>query len=201
MQKRWFLLVVLLTGTLLFYLSCEEKGVDRVTAGELIEKGWQKFEAGNFAGAGSDFTAALSISANAGDSSGGLLGLGWAQLRQDQAGLAEDNLVEHLNLSSGSDDGRAGLAFAYLGQDKFQSAIDAGEAVLSSNPSWTFGHDGSVNYSDVRLLLAQSYYALADYSESLKIVQQYFDSSFSVDPDTPEGREDLARKIESLYTG
>jgi tetratricopeptide (TPR) repeat protein len=201
MRKRWFLLILLLTGTLLFHLSCEEKGVDRVTAGELIEKGWQKFEGGNFAGAGSDFDAALSISANAGDSSGAFLGLGWAQLRRDQAGVAANNLAEYLNLSPGSNDGRAGLAFACLGQDDFQGAIDAAEAVLSSDPSWTFGHDGSVDYSDLRLLLAQSYYALADYSESLRIVQQYFDSGFSVDPDTPKGRDDLARKIESLYTG
>ena len=201
MQKRWFLLMVLLTGTLLFYLSCEEKGVERVTASELIEKGWQKFEAGSFAGAGSDFKAALSISPNASDSGGAFLGLGWAQLRDDQAGLAENNLVEYLSLSPGSNDGRAGLAFACLGQDEFQGAIDAAEAVLSADPSWTFGHDGSVDYLDLRLLLAQSYYELANYDESLKIVQQYFDSNYSVDPDTPEGRDDLARKIESLYTG
>jgi tetratricopeptide (TPR) repeat protein len=204
MQTRWVFLIVLLTGTLLFYLSCEEKGVERVTASELIEKGWQKFEAGNSAGAGSDFSAALSISTTATDSGGAFLGLGWAQLRLIQAGLAEKSLVDHLQLSPLSDDGRAGLAFAYLAQvaqDKFQSAIDAADEVLSSDSSWSFGHDSSIDYSDLHLLLAQSYYGLADYSESLRIVQVYFDRNFDPDIDTPEGRTELAVKIESLWTG
>ena len=168
MQKRWFLLIVLLTGTLLFYLSCEEKGVERVTASELIEKGWQK------------------------------------QLRLIQAGLAEKSLVEHLQLSPLSDDGRAGLAFACLAQvvqEKFQSAIDAADAVLSSDSSWTFGHDSSIDHLDLRLLQAQSYYALANYSMSLEIVQHYFDPNFNVNTDTPEGKTELAGKIESLWTG
>jgi tetratricopeptide (TPR) repeat protein len=201
MQKRWVLLIVLLTGTLLFCLSCEDKGVGRVTASELIAKGWQKFESGNFAGAGSDFNATLSISTNASDSSGAFLGLGWAELRQNQAGVAENDLIKYLNLSPGSNDGRAGLAFACLAQEKFESAIDNADAVLSSDPSWKFGHDGSVDYSDLRLLMAQSYYALADYSESLSIVREHFDSNFNIDPGTPEGRRDLANKIESLWTG
>jgi tetratricopeptide (TPR) repeat protein len=201
MKKRWFIPIVLLTVALLFWLSCEEKGVERVTASELIEKGWQKFEAGNFPGAGSDFTAALSISTNATDSSGGLLGLGWTQLRQIQAGLAEGSFVEYLRFSPGRSDGRAGLAFAYRAQGKFQSAIDTANAVLSSDASWAFGHDGSINHLDLGLLLAQSYYSLADYSASLDVVQQYFDSGFNVDTDTAEGRIELADKIESLWTG
>jgi len=201
MQKRLFLLIVILMGTFLFYLSCEEKGVDKVTAGELIKKGWLKFEADNLAGARSDFSAALSISTNATDSSGAFLGLGWAQLRDNQAGLAENSFVEYLYLSPGSDDGRAGLAFAYWAQKKFQSAIDTANAVLSSNSTWSFGHDPSIDHLDLRLLLAQSYYQLANFSTSLEIVQQYFDQSFNVDVNTPGGKTDLAEKIWSLWTG
>ena len=54
MQKRSFLLIVVLVGTLLFCLGCEDKGVEKITAGELIQKGWLKFEAGNLVGAGSE---------------------------------------------------------------------------------------------------------------------------------------------------
>lgn len=202
MRKRLFLLMVILTGTLLFYFSCEDdKGVTPPTPGELIQKGWLKFEAGNFAGAGSDFSAALSISTNASDSSGAFLGLGWAQLRQNQAGLAENSFVEYLFLTPGSDDGRAGLAFAYWAQRKFQSAIDTANVVLSSNSTWSFGHDPSINHLDLRLLLAQSYYELANFSTSLEIVQQYFDQGFNVDVSTPKGKTDLAEKIWSLWTG
>jgi tetratricopeptide (TPR) repeat protein len=199
MQKTSFLLIIILLGTLLFY-SCGEKEVTRPTARELIDQGWQKFQAGNLVGAGSDFTAAISISAVKTDSSDAYLGLGWAQLRQDQGGLAENSFVKHLSLAPGGDDGRAGLAFAYLATQKFQEAIDTASVVLSSNASWSFGHDNSINHLDLRLLLAQCYYNLGDYSASLEIVR-YFDSGFNVDINTPEGRSDLADEIHSLWTG
>lgn len=202
MQKTLFLLTVILTGTLLFCFSCEEKGVEKITASELIEKGWSKFAAGNSAGAGSDFSAALSIATIAGDSSEAFLGLGWAQLRQNQAGLAEKSLVKYLSFNPGLpglNDGRAGLAFAYSATNKFQEAVDTANVVLSSDPSWSFGHDPSVNHLDLYLILAQSYYELADFETSLDIVQQYFEPGFDVDPDTPEGRTSLADKIEELW--
>lgn len=201
MQKRLFLLMVILMGTLLFYFSCEDKGVEKPTAAELIKQGWLKFEAGNFTGARSDFSAALSISTNSGDSSGAFLGLGWAELRQDHGGLAENRLVEYLYLSPGTNDGRAGLAFAYWAQRKFQRAIDTANVVLSSDPSWTFDHDNSINYLDLHLLLAQCYYELANFATSLQIVQQYFDPDFTVDVNTYDGKAELADKIQSLWTG
>lgn len=202
MRKRLFLLLVLLMGTLLFYFSCEEKGVKTPTARELIDQGWQKFQAGNLVGAGSDFTSALSISTIKADSSDAFLGLGWAQLRQNQGGLAENSLVKHLSLAPGDSDGRAGLAFVYLATNKFKEAIDTASVVLSSNASWSFGRDNSINHLDLRLLLAQCYYDLGDYSASLEIVRsQYFDPGFNADINTPEGKIALADKIHSLWTG
>ncbi len=196
MQKRLFLLMVILMGTLLFYFSCEEKGVEKITAGELIKKGWLKFEAGNLAGAGSDFSAAISISTNAGDSSGAFLGLGWAQLRQSQAGLAENSFVEYLYLSPGSDDGRAGLAFAYPATNKFREAIDTANVVLSSDPSWVFSHDSSIDSTDLHLVLAQCYYCIAIFDSSLMQVINYYDQSFWQDVSTPAGKDTLGMKIQ-----
>lgn len=201
MQKRLILVIAILTGSLLFYLSCEDNGVKKPTASDLIQQGWLKFEAGKLIGAVSDFSAALSIATSASDSSGALLGLGWAKLRQNQGGLAENSFAGHLKFSPGSNDGKAGLALAYLSQEKFQSAIDTANAVLSSDPSWSFEHDNSINYLDMLLILAQSYYELADFEASLDIVKSHFDSGFDVDPNTPEGRTELADKIQSLWTG
>ncbi|MCK4385239.1 MAG: hypothetical protein KAW52_03155 [candidate division Zixibacteria bacterium] len=200
MQKRLFLLIAILMGTLLFYFSCEEKGVEKITAGELIEKGWAKFEAGNSAGAGSDFSAALSIATITHDSSEALLGLGWAELRQSHGGLAEDSFVKYLLLAPGVNDGRAGLAFAYAASvtGKFREAIDTANVVLSSDSLWSFGHDNSINHLDLRLLLAQCYYELADFETSLEMVQ-YFEPGFTADVNTPAGRTKLGDKIESLW--
>lgn len=200
MKKSLFIVMVILMGALLFYFSCGENGVKpKLTAKELIDQGWQKFAAGNSTGAGSDFSAALSLASAKDDSSGAFLGLGWAELRQSHAGLAEKSLVNYLSLSPGSTDGRAGLALAYLGLEKFQSAIDTANVVLASSPSWSFGHDNSIDYWELRLLLAQSYYALAEFNTSLEIVQEYFEPDFNPDTNTPEGRKSLADMIQSLW--
>jgi outer membrane protein assembly factor BamD (BamD/ComL family) len=196
MQKKLFLLIVLLAGTLLFYSSCEKKAVKRVTASELIQQGWPKFEAQNFAGAESDFTTALSISTNATDSSGALLGSGWAELRQSYGGLAENSLVKYLSLAPGENDGRAGLAFAYSTTNKFREAIDTANVVLSSNPTWAFVHDPNINSTDLHLLLAQCYYYIAIFDSSLMQVRQYYDASFWQDVTTPAGRDTLSMKIQ-----
>jgi outer membrane protein assembly factor BamD (BamD/ComL family) len=198
MQKRLFLLMVILTGTLLFCLSCEKKGVKEITPSELIQQGWLKFEAGNFAGAGSDFSAALSIATIKIDSSGAFLGLGWAQLRQNQGGLAENSLVKYLSLAPGDSDGRAGLAFAYSTppQNKFREAIDTANVVLSSNPSWTFSHDASINSADLHLILAQCYYNIANFDSSLIQVRNYYDPNFWQDVRTPAGKDTLGMKIQ-----
>jgi len=198
MQKRLFLLMLILMGTLLFYFSCEKKGVEKVTARKLINQGWGKFEAGDFAGAGSDFSAALSIATIKDDSSDAFLGLGWAQLRQNQGGLAENSLVKYLSLAPGDSDGRAGLAFAYSTppQNKFREAIDTANVVLSSNPSWTFSHDASINSADLHLLLAQCYYNIAIFDSSLMQVINYYDSNFWQDVSTSAGKDTLGMKIQ-----
>jgi len=199
MQKKSFLLIIILMGTLLFYFSCEEKGVkQRVTARELINQGWPKFEARNFAGAGSDFSAALSIATVTVDSTDAFHGLGWAQLRRDQGGLAENSFIEHLSLSPGSNDGRAGLSFAYAASvtGKFREAIDTANVVLSSNPTWTFSHDASINSDDLHLLLAQCYYDIAIFDSSLTQVINYYDPNFWQDVSTPAGKDTLSMKIQ-----
>jgi hypothetical protein len=196
MQKRLFLLMVILTGTLLFCLSCEKKGVEKVTPGELIQQGWLKFEAGDFAGAGSDFSAALSIATIKTDSSGAYLGLGWAQLRQNAGGLAENSLVKHLSFAPGNNEGRAGLAFAYPTTDKFREAIDTANVILSSNPTWIFSHDASLDSVDLHLLLAQCYYDIAVFDSSLMQVIKYYDPNFWQDVSTQAGKDTLGQKIQ-----
>lgn len=204
MQKRLFLLIVILMGTLLFYFSCEEdKGVEPPTPGELIEKGWLKFEAGKFADAESDFSAALSISTNASDSSRGLLGLGWAELRQSHGGLAENSFVKYLLLAPGVNDGRAGLASAYGTQSKFRPAIDTANVVLASDSTWKFGHDNSINYIYLHLQLAQWYYLSADFSSSLDQVTGYlvptYDPGWDVDTTQDNWWDLLGKEIEFLW--
>ncbi len=199
MKKRCFLLIAVLLSSLLLVYGCGKDEEKQITAEELIKQGWAKLEAGNDAGASADFNAAIGLDTSAHDA---YLGLGWAELRQNHAGLAENAFVTYLAKVSDSNDAKAGLALAYHAQDKFKDVIDMAEEVLSSNPSWSFSsHDVSINHLDLALVLADSYYETAKFSQSLTMVQQYFDSGFVVDPNTPEGRKQLADKLESLFTG
>ena len=200
-MKRYFSLIFILSAIFLLVYGCGGKGgPTTVTPEELTKQGWAKLDAGDFSGASGDFNAALSLDANYYDA---YLGLGWAELRQSHGGLAEDAFVIYVD--STSDDqyqGRGGLALAYLAGGKFQDAVTTAEVVLSADPTWAFSHDGSINHLDLELAIVQSYYEMAEYQQCLDAIRTYFDSSFNPgDVNTDQGRETLAEKIESLYTG
>ena len=199
MNKRYFLLIAVLCSLLLLAYGCgDDDDGGGQSAQELIDQGWAKFGAGDNAGASADFNAALGLDPEAYEA---YFGLGWAELRLSHAGIAEDAFVTYLAEKASSNDAKAGLALAYDAQDKFDDVINAAEEVLAADPTWTFSHDSETNYLDVALVLAYGYYMTADFSQSLAIVQNYFDPGFSVNPDTPEGRQQLADKVHSLYTG
>ncbi|NIM97070.1 MAG: tetratricopeptide repeat protein [candidate division Zixibacteria bacterium] len=171
----------------------------KITPEQLTQQGWAKFEASDFGDACGDFGAAIDLDP---DYEPAYLGLGWAELRLSNAGMAENAFITYLSKISGSDDdATAGLAFAYDAQEKYGDAIEKAEQLLSANPSWSFTHDPGVNHLDVALVLAEAYYQTAEYSQSLSIVQEYFDASFSPDLGTDEGRAQLADKLQELYTG
>lgn len=199
MNRRYFLLMAALLSLLLLAYGCgdDDDGVGQ-TAQQLTEQGLVKFDAGDYAGASADFSAALGLDPEFYDA---YLWLGWAELRLSNAGLAEDAFVTYLAEKAGSNDAKAGLALAYDAQDEYEGAIDAAEELLSSNPTWTFSRDSEANYLDVALVLAYGYYMTADFAECLQVVQDYFDPGFSVDTSTQEGRQQLADKVDNLYTG
>jgi tetratricopeptide (TPR) repeat protein len=197
MKRKWIIWMVVLFSSLLLIYGCGKDEKPPQTAQDLINQGWTKFDAGNYTGASADFNAAIGMSADTNDA---YLGLGWAELRQDKAGLAEKAFVTYVAKVSDSDDAKAGLALACDAQDKFKDAIDNAEDLLSSNPTWSFSHDSGINYLDVALVLAYVYYyGEADFSQSLTVVKQYFDPNFNPDLGKYEGRVELAEKIYSLF--
>jgi tetratricopeptide (TPR) repeat protein len=199
MKKRYLLLIAVLFSSLLLIYGCgDDDGGGDQTVEELINQGWTKFNAGNYSGASGDFSAANGLTA---DTTEAYLGLGWSELLQSNAGTGENAFLTFLAKNPNSDDAKAGLAIANHALKEFEDAIDNAEAVLSSNPSWSFSRNSEINYLDLALVLASSYYAVAEFSQSLQVVQNYFEPGFSVDVTTSEGRKDLASKIESLYTG
>jgi tetratricopeptide (TPR) repeat protein len=199
MKKGCLICGVVLLSSLLLLCGCHKKEPSKPpSAAELISQGWAKFGAGDDAGAIGDFNAAMGLTADTNDA---YLGLGWAELRQSQAGLAEEAFVTYLAKYPNQIDAEAGLAIAYHAVSKPQDAIDQANAVLSSAPTWSFSHDSRANYLDLALVLADSYYEIGEFSQSLTVVQHYFDSGFNPDLSTDSGRAQLAAKLDSLYTG
>jgi len=200
MKRRWIIGTVVLFSSLILICGCgKDEKPPKPTVQDLINQGWTKFDAGKYAGASADFNAAIGMSV---DTNEAYLGLGWAELRQSHGGLAENAFAAYLlKVTDTNDDAKAGLAFAYHAQQKFQNAIDTANIVLLSVPNWKFSHDSRIDSLDLALILAQSYYGIGDYSQSLVVYQRYFDHNFNPDINTDAGREELADKIESKYTG
>jgi tetratricopeptide (TPR) repeat protein len=201
MTKRTLVLTLTLISSLLLLCSCggDDNGPTEPTAAQLTADGWVKFSAGNYGSAASDFEAAIGLDP---DYKEAYLGLGWTRLYQQSAGLAESALKAYtLKLGTSDNDATAGLALAYHAQDKLEDAIDQASQLLSSNPGWSLSRDPSANYLDIALVLAHSYYETGQFASCLNVVKQYFDSGFDIDPSTDQGREQLAAKLESLYTG
>jgi tetratricopeptide (TPR) repeat protein len=202
MSKRILILLPILICSVLLLCGCgKEKKSTGITAQELTNQGWGKFTAGDYTGASLDFKAATGLDPTYEDA---YLGLGWAELKKNSAGLAESAFKTYLlktSSSEGATAATAGLALACHAQDKFQDAIDKADELLSSSPSWQFSRDASIDYLDVALIMAQSYYELGEYQSCLDVVKQYFDASFNPDLTTDQGRNQLAAKLESLYTG
>jgi tetratricopeptide (TPR) repeat protein len=199
MNRRYFLLIAALLSLLLLAYGCDDDdGIDGQSAEKLIEQGLAKFDASDYAGAGADFNAALGLDSEAYDA---YFWLAWAELLQNNAGLAEDAFVSYLAEKAGSDDAKAGLALAYHAQDKFEEAIAEAEEVLGADPTWSFSRVSGIDHQDLALVLAHGYYETGEFGQCLIVVQTYLNPSFNTDTSTPEGRRALADELERLYTG
>ncbi len=164
---------------------------------EVLSSGWTAFGAADYTTATGKFRILLSRGAllvEAHDA------LGWvfaytsapdSALVHFQAAVEAGSEVTNLD-----DEVQAGLAIVHDALGHPADALAATDAVATD---WSFGHDAAINYQDMIVLRAVSYYALGQFAESLAEVQR-LDSTFTADIDTFEGRAALAAKIESLTT-
>jgi tetratricopeptide (TPR) repeat protein len=199
MNKRCFLLMAALLSLLLLAYGCgdDDDGI-RQTAQQLTEQGLVKFDAGDYAGASADFNAAMGLDPEFYDA---CFWLGWAELLQNNAGLAEHAFQTYVDSVSSTTDVKAGLALAYHAQDKFEEAIAEAEGALGADPTWSFSRVSGIDYQDLALVLAHGYYETGEFGQCLIVIQTYLNPGFNADTGTPEGRRALADELERLYTG
>ena len=106
----------------------------------------------------------------------------------------------------------AGLTFAYHAKGNNSEAVKFGNALIDStliglNPSrwdnWVFSHDSTLNYLDLRLTMAASYFALAKFDSTHKHLKVVLDSLGSPsllinDYSTLLGKQKVAQQLDSL---
>lgn len=106
----------------------------------------------------------------------------------------------------------AGLTFAYHAKGNDKEAVKFGNALIDStliglNPSrwhsWAFSHDSTLNYLDLRITMASSYFALAEFDSTqvhLKVVLDSIGSSTKLISDYKSllGRQLVAQQLDSL---
>ena len=174
-MKTKFIILIIVTLSL---ISCEDNGSEpEATAGELINSGWLKFEAGEYSSAVSDFNSAITKDASAFEA---YSGIGWSQIRLDQIDDAETNYLTALNGNYAGKELLAGLAAISLANEEYTTAIGFAESILNIDPDWIFEHDNTVDYKDVWYVVAIAYFHEGDFTEVEAAILK-IDSSYSID--------------------
>ncbi len=198
-QKTAFVFFVLILVNLLIF-GCGGNGPGPEpgpTPGELTSAGWAKFESGNYNDAINNFNSAIGVDVNYSEA---YCGLGWCYAMLSDDSLSAKNFETCLSFTNPDSIAlwaKAGLAFAYEAETLHNQAIDKAKEVLSADSSWKFSHDATCSASDLRLLLAECYYAIGEFDSSLAEVQ-ILNPEFFVYVNTAVGRGALADEIERL---
>ena len=160
---------------------------------EMNDSGWSEYVNGNYQQAKDNFTKSISRCPSEIEA---YVGKGWCDLKLSQIESSIQSFNDALakEASGTTDDIYAGLCFAYDSQDLHEECLTASSEI---SVAWEFKYDPSLDYNDIILLRAISYYAIGEFPNSLNEVRQ-LDNNFNVNTETIDGRAELANKIEHL---
>jgi tetratricopeptide (TPR) repeat protein len=197
---------------MLIFAACRKQW--NATEEDMANYGWTLYEQGDYLGSYEWFSNSVLEDMNYQD---GYNGLGWSfgkLVELDSAILAfEEGLTKPQNpriLENVSHDILAGLTFAHSALKHDSSVVNYGDSLVwlleqdADDKTWNFPHDSTTNYLDVHVMLALSYFALSDFTESLEHVQAIkaalnpASPLWIVDTSTITGRDQLASQIEYL---
>jgi tetratricopeptide (TPR) repeat protein len=148
------LLPLLIAAALLAAPGCSKSGPGS-RAAEETALGWTAWEAGDYTTARTHFLSALGEEA---DYTEAHLGLGWSHAFLGSLPQAVTALTNALAGDPITADPQAGLAIVLRDLPDLDGAITAADAALSITPAWSFSHRTSIDWKDLRLVLAQCYF-------------------------------------------
>lgn len=194
MNKKILIFALILLVSL---LGCREKIEPEVD--DFVEYGWSLYADRDFQGAYVQFQEGIDVDSMYID---GYNGAGWCYVEFNSPDTAISFFSEGLQYivvdsSQVRFEMLAGLALSYHVTGDYTRAIARGSELITFRPVFEFGHDWRIDYEDIIILLAASYYAQGNFASSLTWIQ-VLDEEFTVDVTTNEGRAELIKKIETL---
>ena len=194
MKIQLAIIVVIFAGLFLYCDSDTGNEPTNYSPETLTANGWTQYENGEYTLALNNFQEAIRASNVYVDAYNGA---GWASAKLQNLSDAANYFSQCLSLDANYKDALAGSAFLENARKNYQKAVDAGTQLLALDANWTFSHDSALDVFDIYLVLAESYFALEDFVNSLTQVQK-IDPTFTADVTTYEGKAKLADKIEEL---
>lgn len=161
------ILVIISAALLPVALFCSSCAEDVIGAQMLTAEGWGLFETGRFGRALAKFNEALRDDPDYADAYNGR---GWSWLGLDSLQVAISEFERALTRGIRTADSFAGQAIAYRDhryvEDHFELAVVSADSALARDPRYIFSHDMAFDWRDLRLIMAQSHYALSEYDQA-----------------------------------
>lgn len=126
------------------------------------------------------------------------MGLGFSQMRNDDAFSAYQTLQDGLNISPDNIDIQAGLSLLeYATRQNYQAAITYARSVLAAAPDYIFSYDTSLDKNDLLVNIALSQYLLQQWEDCIATIRD-LDPAYNLDTSQNEFRTKIFQKLEEL---
>jgi len=193
-----YIFVLFLSAIFGFFSGCGKKngGTDPpvVDIDQLLKDGWAAFESQDYSTALEAFDAVINEER---DNTDAYNGLGWSFLLLDKLDDASTSFDAGGTKPGASADVFAGNAFTLNALKKYDRSIVEISKASTKAPDWSFIHKPGLDINDLQVLLAENYFLLGKFTESLSAILK-LNSGFTADPETLDGQTSMAQEIERL---
>jgi tetratricopeptide (TPR) repeat protein len=201
MTKRIRIIILIITVLLSGCISDEENiilpPVDPYYV--KVADGWINFKLGDYQNGIIHFKDAMDDDPSL---SAAYLGLGWCYAMIDDFQSSLPNFDVTISIEPDSPDAYAAKSFIYLAQNEYESAVKPAEqAILLGGEDYVFSQIPDVGTRNLRLLMAESHYALGQYKDAQTQIN-ILEPDNGLDQNSRNYKRELILKIESLkYAG
>jgi len=177
-------------------VACSSDGTDVVDPPEdPVALGWSAFEAGDFAEAQTQFSAAIAQDATNADAYNGL---GWTFLATAQlsSALQQFDAAVSNGVSGAAAQAGRSISLRDIEPVDYDAVVVAANAALTIDDDFVFAYDTSFDWHDVLLLVAQAHFALGAYGDASTAVTSL--GGDGQDSQSPTYVADLLTEIDRL---